>query len=251
MSLEIILHIIAGALIGGFVNGLAGFGTALFALGVWLQVLPPVEAVAAILILSVTTGLQGLYVVRRSIPWRRLLVFLVPAIVAIPLGVSLLEWADPTVLRIMVGGFMILYAVFFLARQDLPSVKRKTPAADGAIGFAGGFLGAFSGLSGALPTMWIALRDLPKEVTRGFLQTFNVVILALSAGFQAWRGAYTTDVFLIILIALPASLVAAQLGIWTFRRRSNAGFRRLIVVLMGVSGAILFLREGLRLINIS
>jgi hypothetical protein len=30
-----------GALAGGFVSGLAGFGTALTALGIWLYVLPP------------------------------------------------------------------------------------------------------------------------------------------------------------------------------------------------------------------
>ncbi len=33
MSLEAIVFIIIGAIFGGFINGLAGFGTALFALG--------------------------------------------------------------------------------------------------------------------------------------------------------------------------------------------------------------------------
>ena len=34
-----------GALAGGFVSGLAGFGTALMALGIWLYILPPAIAV--------------------------------------------------------------------------------------------------------------------------------------------------------------------------------------------------------------
>src|SRR5260370_399046 len=33
--------LLAGALAGGFVSGLAGFGTALMALGIWLYILPP------------------------------------------------------------------------------------------------------------------------------------------------------------------------------------------------------------------
>lgn len=42
-----------GALAGGFVSGLAGFGTALLALGVWLYVVPPAVAVPLVLICSV------------------------------------------------------------------------------------------------------------------------------------------------------------------------------------------------------
>ena len=42
-----------GALAGGFVSGLAGFGTALMALGIWLYVLPPSVAVPLVLICSV------------------------------------------------------------------------------------------------------------------------------------------------------------------------------------------------------
>ena len=42
-----------GALAGGFVSGLAGFGTALMALGIWLYVLPPSLAVPLVLVCSV------------------------------------------------------------------------------------------------------------------------------------------------------------------------------------------------------
>jgi len=42
-----------GALAGGFVSGLAGFGTALMALGIWLYILPPSVAVPLVLICSV------------------------------------------------------------------------------------------------------------------------------------------------------------------------------------------------------
>ena len=37
--------LLAGALAGGFVSGLTGFGTALMALGIWLYVMPAAIAV--------------------------------------------------------------------------------------------------------------------------------------------------------------------------------------------------------------
>src|SRR5260370_23166257 len=42
-----------GALAGGFVSGLAGFGTALMTLGIWLYVLPPAVAVPLVLTCSI------------------------------------------------------------------------------------------------------------------------------------------------------------------------------------------------------
>ena len=46
--------LLLGALAGGFVSGLAGFGTALMALGIWLYAFPPSVAVPLILLVLAT-----------------------------------------------------------------------------------------------------------------------------------------------------------------------------------------------------
>ena len=53
MTIAAYAILLFGALAGGFVSGLAGFGTALMALGIWLWVLPPQVAVPLVLICSV------------------------------------------------------------------------------------------------------------------------------------------------------------------------------------------------------
>jgi len=144
MTAETAAFLLIGAAAGGFVNGLAGFGTALFALGWWLHVMPPVQAVAVVLALSVASGLQGVVRVRHAIRPRRLALFLVPALAGIPLGLVLLKRVDAEILKIVVGGFLLLYAVFFVARRDLP--RLEPPAwADGVVGAVGGVLGALAG----------------------------------------------------------------------------------------------------------
>ena len=67
MPIDAILIIVIGAAFGGLVNGLAGFGTGLFALGWWLQVLPPTSAVALVVILSFVSGIQGAFAVRQAL----------------------------------------------------------------------------------------------------------------------------------------------------------------------------------------
>ena len=59
MTAEAVIFITTGAVFAGFVNGLAGFGTSLFALGWWLQVMDPIDAVAVSLAISVLTGIQA------------------------------------------------------------------------------------------------------------------------------------------------------------------------------------------------
>lgn len=242
MTVEFITYLLIGAFLGGFINGLAGFGTALFALGWWLQVMPPLQAVAIVLVMSVVSGVQGVMVVRSAIEWPRLLRFLVPALVGIPIGLQILERIDADALKVVVAVFLLTYGGFFSFRRSLPNMTKPTPAIDAGIGFIGGILGAIAGLSGALPTMWLSMREWTKEKTRAVLQPYNVVVLGISALMLAIGGAYDRQTLLSILIALPATILAAQIGIWTFRRLSDLQFRRLLIAMMLISGLIILLR---------
>ncbi len=67
MSVELIVWLVLGAAAGGFINGLAGFGTALMSLGVWLQLMPPWQAVAVVAAMSAASGVQSLWLIRRGL----------------------------------------------------------------------------------------------------------------------------------------------------------------------------------------
>lgn len=245
MGPEFLAVLLGGAFAGGVINGLAGFGTALFALGFWLQVLPAAQAVAMVVVMSVVSGLQGLWIVRGEIRRNpgRLARFLLPALLGIPLGVTLLSVVSATLLKIVIAGFMLLYGGFFLLRRSLPRFERSTPVLDSLVGFAGGVLGGAASLSGALPTMWCAMRPWPKGETRAVLQPFNVVVLALTALLFLLNGLYTSETLVLMAIALPVTMVGAQLGLSVFRRLGDEQFRVLLIGLMFASGAILGLRE--------
>ena len=245
MSPETALYIALGAASGGFVNGLAGFGTALFALGFFLTVLDPPQAVAVVVALSVVTSLPGLWLVRDAISAnrRRLARFLAPSLAGIPIGVAILTVIEPGALKLTIAGFLILYGGFFSARRALPRFERPTPVADAAVGFLGGVLGGAASLSGALPTMWCSMRPWPKAETRAVLQPYNFAVLGLTAVALALRGTYTQETALLMAVAIPVSLVASQVGIVVFKRLHDDAFRRLLITLTLVSGLVLMARE--------
>lgn len=245
MSLELVLSLLAGAAAGGFVNGLAGFGTALLSLGIWLQVMPPWQAVSIVAAMSVVSGVQSLWLIRGELGsgTRRLPRFLLPALIGIPIGAATLEFISAPLLKLVIAGFMLLYGAFFAFRRSLPHLERPMPKTDALVGFCGGFLGGAASLSGALPTMWCAMQPWTKGETSAVLRPYNVVILGIAVGIFAWQGYYTRDTLILMAIALPATIVSSQIGIAVFRRLSDQQFRRLLIWLLFSAGALLALRE--------
>ena len=245
MSTDMIVYLVLGAAAGGFINGLSGTGTALFALGFYLVVLPPETAVAIVALMSVLVGVQGLWIVRASLLSRpdRLVRFILPGLAGVPLGLFLLNIIDSGTLRLGIAVFLILYGGYFGFRAALPSFSRRTPIIDMVVGFTGGVLGGTAGVSGALPSMWLSIRPWTKAETRAVLQPFNMVMLVTTVVLLFFRGAYDATAVKALAVTIPCGLIAAQVGILVFHRLSDTGFRRLLILLTLVMGVGVLLSE--------
>ena len=238
------LFIVMGAFAGGFVNGLAGSGTALFALGFFLAALEPVSAVAIVTLMSVVTGFQGLWEVREALTKNvpRLMRFIIPGLLGVPAGITLLTVMDAETLKLIIAVLLIVYGGFFSFRANLPKFERRTPVLDSGIGLTGGVLGGMASLSGAIPLIWCSMRPWPKAETRAVLQPFNMSVLGTTTLMLWWRGAYDGPTVTAFLIALPASLIAAQIGLMVFRRITDEVFRRLLIGLSLLLGLGIIIR---------
>ncbi len=245
MSAEFYLYLVLGAWAGGFINGLSGTGTALFALGFYLVVLDPVKAVAIVAFMSVLAGLQGLWIVRTEIKAQplRLFRFLIPGLIGVPIGLSLLERIDESTLRIAVAALLVIYGCYFGFRASLPAFSRRTPVIDSLIGLLGGVLGGAASVSGAIPAMWLSIRPWTKSETRAVLQPFNVAILSTTVCLLFFRGAYDQTALYALLVTIPVGLIAAQIGIAVFKRLSDTAFRRLLIILTLLMGIGIMLSE--------
>ena len=243
--METFVFVTIGAFLGGFVNGFAGFGIALFALGWFLQVMAPLEAVALTLAAGVATGAPGLLVVwRRMEPWL-LARFMLPALVGIPFGTALLAFVSARTLVAFVAVLLIGYGAFTLARANMPRLTGDRPVTDTGVGFLGGVMGGMAGLSGVAPTIWLSMRDWSKGRTRGLLQPFNTVILLMSAVAVALRGGYTGETLVHIGLGLPGMATGFGAGLFFYRRVGDGGFRRALVALMLLSGFALVVQLAL------
>jgi hypothetical protein len=228
-----------GALAGGFVSGLAGFGTALMALGIWLYVLPPSLAVPLVLICSVVAQTATLPSMWRSFDFSLIWPFIIGGLVGVPIGTLLVAHADPHIFKLSFGVLLLVFpAVLYFQRAPM-AFRFGGKTADTGIGFAGGILGGFAGLSGPIPILWASVRGWNKDERRGIFQVFNWTILLAALCLQAGAGLVKPEVVWLALVAFPGTLLGAWLGTRLYHALNDRNFRDIVLGMLFLSGVTL------------
>ena len=240
MTAEIWLAVLGGALVGGFVNGFAGFGTALVVSGLWFALLPT-EVVPPLIILCAVTGqLVSLWRLSGHLSWAKALPLISGGLPGVPLGTLIVVAVSPDGLKLLIGGFLVVYTLWsFIAGHSIPQITPRSRLGDRVVGFCGGVLGGIAGLAGPVPIVWLQLQRLAPSEQRARYQPFNLTILLLSAVSMAMFGQITNDVLLLMAIALPATVAGVYLGLNTYRAVSDAAFRRAVLMLLLLSGLMI------------
>ncbi|MEL0437820.1 sulfite exporter TauE/SafE family protein [Phycobacter sp. K97] len=233
-----------GALAAGFINGFAGFGTALVASGFWFLVLPP-QIVPPLIIVSALVGqIVGLLGLSSALNWRKGRYLLSGGLVGVPFGAGLLALMDPGLVKSMVGGFLIAYAFLQFAGWPKP---RPAPSGEGMgdrlIGLAGGVMGGFAGLSGVAPLVWLQLRGFSASAQRERYQPFNLLVLAFAAGAMLLIGKLDKELLIFAAVSVPFTLIGAFVGVRAFKGVSDKGFRKAVLLLLLISGAAIVVQS--------
>ena len=227
-----------GALAGGFVSGLAGFGTALMALGIWLYVLPPSAAVPLVLICSVVAQTATFPSMWKSFDLTLVWPFLIGGLFGVPIGTMLVAHADPNVFKMTVGILLLVFpaALYFSAPMAFAFGGK---IADGIVGFIGGILGALAGLSGPPPILWASIRGWGKDERRGVFQTFNWTVLFAALCLQTASGLVAREVIWLAVLAFPGTLLGSWIGARLYHALSDRNFRDIVLGMLVLSGATL------------
>ncbi len=230
------LLVLAGGLLGGFVNGLSGFGTGLAALSIWLIVLAPTVAAPLVIILSIIGQLQSLPQLHKHINWKRAWPFIAGGLAGVPVGALILPLVLERTFKLGVGIFLIVYCAIMLMNQRNIAIVWGGRTMDGVIGLFGGILGGISGLSGPIPTIWIGLRGWSKDERRGVFLGFSLTILTTSLVAQ-WIGGFVTwQVGKMVLVALPGTLFGVWCGLKIYSRLGHGLFDKAVLAILMLAG---------------
>jgi uncharacterized membrane protein YfcA len=226
---------LAGTFIAAIVVGVSGFAFALIAAAAWLHVLTPLQTATLTISYGMLVQSVGAWKLRHAVSWARVWPFLLGGAPGVAIGVYVLRWANPSHLRAGVGAFLVLYALYGLARPELKPV-RAGRAADAGVGFVSGILGAMTGFAGILIVVWSGLRGWTRDVQRGVFAPASVALLAMCALAIGLSGPIARETVQLFLLGLPVLIAGNWTGLRLYGRLDEASFRRIVLILLLASG---------------
>jgi uncharacterized protein len=221
--------------LGGVTTGLAGFALGLVVSGIWLHIITPIQTAILIVGYGLVTQCYGIWKLRHALNWRNAAPFIIGGTVGIPIGTMLLTYINPAYLRMGVGVLLVLYSIYGLARPAFKPVPSGV-SADVGIGFLNGLLGGLTGLAGIVVVIWCQFRNLPKDVQRTIFQPVLLAAMVMTAASLSIAGAVTAETVKMYLLGLPLLLAGMWSGLKLYGKLDDAAFRKVILLLLFVSG---------------
>ena len=226
---------LVAAFAGGFASGLAGFAMGFVVSGIWLHILTPIQTTTLIVGYGLLTQGYGVWKLRRALTWQSIAPFIIGGAVGVPIGTMLLTYINPAYLRSGVGLLLVIYGIYGLVQPKLKPVPSSVPA-DAGIGFMNGMLAGLSGLPGFIITVWCQLRGWTKDAQRAVFQPVMLAAIAVNIISLSIVGAITADTLRLYLLGLPPMAAGLWVGFKLYGRLDDAAFRKVILVLLLISG---------------
>ena len=229
------------AFVGALIFGITGFGAALVTIPLATHLVPLPFALALFAISDIACALSvGLEKPKNAVPseWKRLVPMI---IVGTALGVTLLVNLPRREAMLLLGLFVLAFAVYSLARRD--SGRRISANWAWLAGFAGGITSTVFGAGGPPYAIYLSQRGLSKEqfrATMGLaaltsisLRLVAFLLTGLLLDLQVWRYA---------LVVVPAAVAGVLVARKVYMLISRDALLRAVAVMLLASGGSLVFR---------
>ena len=239
MNVDHVGVILAVVLAAGLIQGIAGFGFGLFAMGLLVLFLPLPDATVISAIVSSGTTLVNLWTTRHDIVWKEVWPILVTALPATLVGVFLLTNLPVDTLQIGIAISILLGCVVALVCPNRALIHGATPWAQ-VFGLIGGLFSGALSMGGPPIVLYTLLRNWEKTLAKGVMASYFILSLVLRLGTMTVTGIATGELWTLGLLLMPPALLSAYVGTRVFGRMSSRGFRYVTTaILVGLAVKVL------------
>lgn len=223
------------------IRGMAGFGASLISVPLLLLLNLPIILVvplATVLdyVASASLGISH----RKVVAWREIWPLLPFTFIGVAFAIYLFKTIEVVFLQRSLAAFIILYAVYTLLTKRPQRIHSRWWAIPA--GSLGGLIGTLFGVGGPFYAIYLQLRRLDKTP---FIATFASIFLIDGAGRitgYLLSGFFTLEFLWLLAVLLPVMLLSLYLGGRIHLAFSQETFKRIISVMLVVSGVVLLLK---------
>lgn len=226
--------------VGALLQGLTGFGGALFSMPFLLLYTNPLWA-APVVVLSYTVNrIPAMFILRKNLMWAHSLLLLAAAAPGAFLGTYLLKNIEPGIIMKILGTILILFSVYKILSPGFKITFSKAWALPA--GFLSGILGGAFGTDGPPVVVYAALQAWTKEQVVGMLQSFFVLANFIIIASYWYHGLLNRSVLEVSFITIPFAIAGILLGLGINKRIGQRRFEVILSSVIGLLGFILCMR---------
>lgn len=233
-------------LAASFINTLTGFGFALVSVPTLIAVMDAKAAVALTNVMYTILGPIFLWSAWRDVDRPMLATLLISSLPGLPLGTLLLVAISESLLRLLIGGVIVLLALLLISNYQRPFSHGRRAAV--AVGFVTGVLTTSITVSGPLSVLFLANQGASKESLRATIGTFMLGMMPISFALFVFSGLITVPLLTEALYLVPALLAGYLLALRVLPSVNPAAFRRVTIVLVLGAGLSLLGSELFQLL---
>lgn len=224
-----------------FVQRVTGFGFGIFIMSVLPYLLPSYgEATTLSGLLAIVSALPTISKFRKHLSWRKLLPILFTFLIISWVAVQLVGIAGDSFLKRLLGGMLILAAVWFYFLKDRVKVRPTWPIQVG-LGTLSGFMGGLFGMQGPPAVLYFLATAKDKNEYMALTQAYFLIGNTVMTFFRARNGYLTAEVGWGWCCGVTAVAIGVWLGSIVFKRISANALRTLVYAYMAISGAVALL----------
>ena len=242
ISLLTWLGLLAAIFAAGMLRGFTGFGFALAAVPLASLALPPAQVVPAMVFMQVAIGARD-WVKERRLADR----FSVPRLVVgcalgTPLGVAVLAFLPGPIMRLVVGG-VVLLAVFATWHGPGQPRPRQTWFAL-VCGLASGVFNGLSAMGGPPAVLYFLAVEPDRNITRSSLMFYFPLAAALALPGNFLAGLVHPSTLVMAAAGFPAMLAGCWIGGIAFRHVGGGSYRAVAALCLLTTAAAAIARGG-------
>lgn len=220
-----------------FVGICAGFGGALTTMPLITLLLPLKMAAPMSVIVGTATALYATWLSRKETNWKSAIVLILFSFAGIPVGIYALSYFPDYIMKIGLGGFLILYSFYSLFIPRLPVYDKNWIAMP--TGVIAGALGSAFSTNGPPVVIYGMLRNLAPAAFRGTLNAFFTANNIAIIGGLTTSGILTISTVKLVAFCIPTMILGSLVGQYVHKRIPVNVFRVVVFLLLITSGAML------------
>ena len=237
--MTIFLFIFLLAIVASFIQRVSGFGFGIFVMMFFPFFLPSYGE--SVMLSGLLAGSTALLIAIRNwkyIRWRMMWIVVLFNLITSFLATEYMASLSNATLKRCLGVVLILIALYFLFGEGKMGRMFKSKPAQVTIGSISGVMGGMFAMPGPPVVLYCISTLKDKREYVATLQAFSVVFNVGYTLFRAKVGFYSDDTILWWIIGLMGGLIGTSLGTRCFELISNRTLKRIVYVLMMISGIV-------------